>query len=137
MGRPKGSKNKPKNVVVDTGEMILKQSQSKTVEEVIKEEKEKAKKNGLNEPDFDFNEEYKSGDKIYYVLLNYLTGDKELLELTVRTIYARSLVAWEDKGMARLIGYKDRDWIFRDRREAECYYKAAKVEAKYGNDKNW
>lgn len=133
MGRPKGSKNKPKNVVVDTGEMILKQSQSKTVEEVIKEEKDNAKKNGLTEPDFDFNEEYKSGDKIYYVLLNYLTGDKELLELTVRTIYARSLVAWEDKGMARLIGYKDRDWIFRDRREAESYYRTAKVEALYGN----
>lgn len=120
MGRPKGSKNKPKIAM--------------TIEDVAEEEQRKATEKELPDPEFDFREIYHSGDTIYYVWLNNLTGDKSILELKVRTVYARSLVAWEDRGPAHMIGYPSRDWIFWDRREAEAYYKSAKMEAKYGRD---
>ena len=120
MGRPKGSKNKPKQMM--------------TNDECAELEKLRAQEKELEEPDFDFRNLYHSGDIIYYVWINYLTGDKQLLKLTVRTVYARSMVAWEEKGCAHMIGYTTRDWIFWDLREAEAYYKSVKVEAKYGRE---
>ena len=124
MGRPKGSKNK----VTTPVEMI----KSKTTEEVCEEEMRRAAEKGLPDPDWDFRTMYKRGDKIYYVWINHLTGDKELLELTVRTVYARSMIAHEDKGNSHMIGYTTRDMIFFDRYEAEGYYKSVKVVAEYG-----
>ena len=119
MGRPKGSKNKPNTM---------------TNEEVAELELQIAQEKNLEDPDFDFRNLYRSGDTIYYVWINNLTGDKQLLKLTVRTVYARSMVAWEEKGCAHMIGYTTRDWIFWDKREAEAYYKSTKVEAKYGRN---
>lgn len=107
-------------------------AKSLTTEEVCEEEMRRAAEAGLPDPDWDFRTMYKRGDKIYYVWLNHLTGDKELLDLTVRTVYARSLIAHEDKGNSHMIGYPTRDLIFFDRYEAEGYYKSAKVEAEYG-----
>lgn len=132
MGRPKGSKNKTTKLGSESNPAIF-VSMSKTTEQVAEEEMKRAAEKGWDEPDFDFRKLYHSGDTIYYVYLNHLTGDKELFELHVRTVYARSLIAWEDGGCARIIGYPNRDWIFWDRREAETYYKTAKVEAIYGN----
>ena len=134
MGRPKGSKNKTTQLDLQQSPASFSNSMSKTTEEVAEEEIKRAHEKGWDEPDFDFRELYRSGDTIYYVYLNHLTGDKELLKLTVRTVYARSLIAWEEKGCARIIGYPSRDWIFLDGREAESYYKTAKVVAKYGGD---
>lgn len=135
MGRPKGSKNK-KTIQLDSQQSpaSFSDSMSKTTEEVAEEEIKRAHEKGWPDPDFDFRELYHSGDTIYYVYLNHLTGDKSLFKLTVRTVYARSLIAWEEKGCAQLIGYPNRDWIFLDGREAESYYRTAKVVAKYGGD---
>ena len=116
----------------DTTKRVIPQSYSRTTEEVAEDEIRKAKEKGLEEPDFDFRKLYRSGDIIYYVWINYLTGVKELLKLTVRTIYARSLIAWEEKGNAHMISYPTREWIFMDRREAQKAYKDVEVEAMYG-----
>ena len=103
----------------------------RTTEDIANDEIKMAHEKNLPDPDFDFREIYHKGDIVHYIRTNNLTGDKQLLELNVRTIYARSLVAWEEHGCAYVIGYDTKDWIFWDRREAEVYFKSMNVEAKY------
>ena len=117
---------------MDVGAQIQLQSVSKTAEEMAEYEKERAREKNLPEPDFDFRDMFKPGDTVYYVWVNYLTGDKELLNLKLRTVYARSMVGWEEKGCAHMIGYQTKDYIFWDRHQAEELYKDLDVEAQYG-----
>ena len=132
MGRPKGSKNKKASTPEVNITPVRITAVQRTTEDIANEEIKNAHEKNLPDPDFDFRELYHKGDIVHYIRINNLTGDKELLELNVRTIYARSLVAWEEHGCAYVIGYDTKDWIFWDRREAEAYFKSTKVEAVYG-----
>ena len=68
----------------------------------------------------DFDKLYSKGDIIYYVHEDVL-NKKEIKQLKVSTIYPKILIAFEDRGMAQCIDYKDRDKIFADEYGARRY----------------
>lgn len=86
----------------------------------------------MNDPDFNFAEYYAKGENIYYVSVNDWIGTKELVELKIRTIYPRTIIGYEDNAGCHVIGYNNKDRIFRDKGEAQQYVKTIKVEALYG-----
>lgn len=79
-------------------------------------------------PGFDFNNYYTKGQTIYYVKLNNMTGDKEFLELKIRSIYPKFMVACTEKAFAQCLGPDVQDYIFADRYTAVECYNNAKVE---------
>lgn len=129
MGRPKGSKNKPKEVEVQT---IAISDNSQEI--VAEQEKEDARAKGLDDPDFDFRQIYTPGQKVYYVYVNDFDGTKEVQDLIVRTVYARSIIAFMEHGMCYCLGYPQRDLIYLRKDHAEEACKQIKVVAKYGGN---
>lgn len=127
MGRIKGSKNKPKiEPIIINDEPIVDMTT-----EVSEAEIQRAQKLNLPDPDFDFRRDYEKNDHIYYVYVNEFDGTKEVFDLIVRTIYARTLIAYEDGGMCRCIGHSDSERVFRRRDEAERECQRIKVTAMY------
>lgn len=97
-------------------------------------ELEKAKLKGLPEPEFDFRNYYEKGQIAYYVRVMPSLGEKEVVKVTLRTIYPRLMVGSEEKGCCHCIGYNDRDKVFLTPRDADIYYKSIKVTSKYGSE---
>ena len=80
----------------------------------------------------DFTLDYTIGMRIYYVFINELTGNKALYELIVSAVYPDTIIGWEPKGCAHMIGPQDADYIFTERNTAETIYRQVVVEPKYG-----
>ena len=89
-----------------------------TIDEFVDKEILLAHMKGYPEPDFDYRKLYKKGDKLFFLRVIPSLGIKEILPLTVQTVFARSVVAFEPKSMCYVIPYKKRDWIFKTRSEA-------------------
>ncbi len=92
-------------------------------------------------PGFDFNDYYEKGQKIFYIRLIEKLGIKELLELKIRTIYPKMIIACEEKSCTQCIGPYAKDLIFTDRQTAvEVYdsidvktYKDVNIKEELGN----
>lgn len=73
-------------------------------------------------PGFDFTTMYSVGQIVYYVKVNDIIGEKELLELKLRTIYPKTLIGCIKKSYAQCIGPDTADRVFTNRHEAiKCY----------------
>jgi hypothetical protein len=81
-------------------------------------------------PGFDFSTEYEKGQTIFYVRINRIIGEKELMELKIRTVYPKMLVCCMDKACTQCIGPETADRIFRTRYEAVDCYNNTPVEIK-------
>lgn len=103
-----------------------------STEKKAEAEKRKALKLNYPDPDFDFREYYTKGQEIYFIYVNELIGEKQLIKLTIRTIYARTLVGYEENACCHMIDYNTREQIFLTKSEAEVFLKSIKVIAKYG-----
>lgn len=112
----------------EQAEEIIKDSKSQndTLTDTLEKEKY---------PGFDFNNYYTKGQVIYYVKINNMTGDKELLELKIRSIYPKFMVACTEKAFAQCLGPDVYDYIFTDRYTAvECYNNTKIVQHVYVKD---
>ena len=102
-------------------------SHSMTVEEVSEKQIQKAKERGDENWESDFRNDYEYGQRIYYVEINPLCHTKEVLELYVGTVYAKTMIAWVEKGEAHPISIEDADKIFREEKEAKKYYSKVRI----------
>lgn len=102
-------------------------SHSMTVEEVSERQIQKAKERGDENWESDFRNDYEYGQRIYYVEINPLCHTKEVLELYVGTVYAKTMIAWVEKGEAHPISMEDADKIFREEKEAKKYYSKVRI----------
>ena len=80
-------------------------------------------------PGFDYNNSYEIGQKIYFIRVHEKLGIKELMELKIRTIYPKTIIACEEKGRTQCIGPESQDMIFRDRYSAVEEYDRIVVKA--------
>lgn len=102
-------------------------SHNMTVEEVSERQIQKAKERGDENWESDFRNDYEYGQRIYYVEINPLCHTKEVLELYVGTVYAKTMIAWVEKGEAHPISIEDADKIFREEKEARKYYAKVRI----------
>lgn len=73
-------------------------------------------------PGFDFTQTYSKGQTIFYVRVNDIIGEKELLELKLRTIYPKTLIGCIEKSYTQCIGPDTADRVFTNRNDAlKCY----------------
>lgn len=103
-----------------------------TTDQIAEREKVKALKHNLPDPDFDFRDFYIKGDILFYAYINELMGEKEVIKIKVRTVYARTLVGYEENAGCHMIGINTRDRIFKNESEADAFLKTVKVKALYG-----
>lgn len=104
-----------------------------TFEEFCERDIQRAHEKNLPEPDYDFRNEYVKGQRIYYVnMTTHFVNEKQLLNLTIRTIYPRMIVAVEEKSMCHCIGYNQRHDIFVDYLAAKQRYEA--IGGTYGKE---
>ncbi len=83
---------------------------------------EKAHLEGKPDPDFDYRRFYQEGDKVYLVRYYATLKVKELIEMKIRTIYARSMVGVIDKQYCQCVDIQDRDNIFYNHKDAlDCF----------------
>lgn len=80
-------------------------------------------------PGFDFNNFYEKGQKIFYIRVIEKLGIKEFLELKIRTIYPKMMVACEEKKATQCIGPDTKDMIFTDRFTALEVFNSIKVKS--------
>lgn len=80
-------------------------------------------------PGFDFNNFYEKGQKIFYIRVIEKLGIKEFLELKIRTIYPKTIVACEPKKATHCIGPESQDMIFTDRYSAVEVYNSIKIKS--------
>lgn len=80
----------------------------------------------------DFTKEYTIGMRIYYIFVNSLTGTKDLYELVISAVYPDTIIGWEPKGCAHMIGPEDEDNIYTERNVAEAFFKQIQISAMYG-----
>lgn len=99
-----------------------------TIDQIAEQEIAKAHEMGYPEPDFDFRKLYKKGDKIYYLHVISDMGVKEILALTVQSVFARCITAFEPKSTCSLIPYRQRNMIFTNRAEALEQYEKTDVQ---------
>lgn len=99
-----------------------KDSDSKKQEDIKEKKPEKY-------PGFDFNNYYEKGQKIFYIRLIEKLGIKEFLELKIRTIYPKMIVACEEKKSTHCIGPDTQNMIFTDRYTAIETYNNIKIKA--------
>lgn len=121
--KPNLTSAKPKNA--DNGNAF--KSHSMTVEEVSERQIQKARERGDENWESDFRNDYEYGQRIYYVEINPLCHTKEVLELYVGTVYAKTMIAWVEKGEAHPISMEDADKIFREEKEAKKYYSKVRI----------
>ena len=107
-----------------------------TFEDFCKWEIEKAHFDGKIEPDFDFRTLYKTGERIFFIRYNAKQNNKVLYDLTLRTIYPRTLVGMLDNGSCQLINFKEKDRIFYDKKSAMKFYRTLKAKANEDYDEN-
>lgn len=80
----------------------------------------------------DYTRDYTIGMRIYYIYTNSLTGTKELYELLISAVFPDTIIAWEPRGCAHMIGPDDEDNIYTEKSVAEAFFKQTKVVGKYG-----
>lgn len=78
-------------------------------------------------PGFDFNNYYEKGQKIFYIRIIEKLGIKEFLELKIRTVFPKMIVACEEKKSTVCIGPDRKDLIFTDRRSATQIYDSIEI----------
>lgn len=98
-----------------------------THDEFCQWEIEKAHLEGKEDPDFDFRLLYVKGDKIYLVRHHKELKIKRLYVLKLRTIYPRMMVGTEDKQCCQVIGMKEKDNIFINKKDATDYFNTIKA----------
>lgn len=123
--KPKNKKKKEqlkdKNIKEDPfvqAEKIVNNSSDTNDNEIEKPKNKKQEKF----PGFDFNNYYEKGQKIFYIRVHKKLGIKDFLELKIRTIYPKMMVACEEKRATVCIGPDTKDLIFTDRRSATQAY---------------
>ncbi len=80
-----------------------------------------------------FNDIYRPGEILWYVNINYLTGNKELVHGHVRTIYDTVLILTdEEDNSSHTISIAELDQIFTDEHSAKTYMSTVKFTAKFG-----
>lgn len=85
-------------------------------------------------PGFNFNDYYEKGQKIFFIRILEPLGYKEFMELTIRTIYPKTIIGFEKKHSTQSIGPDAADMIFTDRVTALDIYDQIKLEQpKYKN----
>lgn len=87
-------------------------------------------------PGFNFHDNYQVGQKIYYVKAQPELGVKELLELKIRSIYPKTIVACKENKCTQCIGPDTHDMIFTDERSAMKAYNNVKVRTYKTSSKN-
>lgn len=98
---------------------------SYTYEEICELELKEAHEKNKENPDFDYRNLYSKGDKIYYVLvIDDYVKRKELISLTVRTVYPRMIVGVQEGYQCQCIGYKQKDNIFINKVDADAYFES-------------
>lgn len=102
-----------------------------SVDLIAEAEKKKALDMDYPDPYFDFRDYYSKGQEIYFAYVNEYIGEKEILKIKIRTIYARTMVGYEENACCHMIGYNTRDQLFNNKSEAENFLKTIKVKAKY------
>lgn len=95
---------------------------------------EKAHLKDLEDPDFDYRRFYQQGDRVCLVRYYDTLKTKELIEVKLRTIYARSMVGVVDKQYCQCICLKDKDNIFYKRQDALDYFNS--ITAKTADEYN-
>lgn len=98
---------------------------------IAEEEKQEALLKKYPDPYFDFREYYTKGEEIFYVYINEFIGEKKIVKIKIRTIYARTIVGFEENACCHMIDYSTREQIFHSKSEAEAFFKTIKVVAKY------
>ena len=122
---------KKKKTVEPEENKAFQERSSYTYEETCENEIQRAHEKGLPDPDFDFRNFYEKGHKAWYVHVSEVLGEKEVVPVTLRTIYARTIVASEEKGLCHCIGYAERDHIFENSRDATLFCDSLVLNAKY------
>lgn len=106
----------------------------KTYDEMCEYELRKAQERNLPEPDFDFRGMYAKGQKVWFVRVLGPLGEKEMLHVTIRTVYPRMLIVVEQKAYCHCVGYNMRDQIFDTEYHAQAYFDTVKVSKKYSTE---
>lgn len=102
-----------------------------TTEQICDNMLKEAKLYELENPYFDFRNDYERGEIIYYVYRNKITKTVSLKELKVSTVYPRAVIGYQDKGEAICVDYTDRDYVFRTPKEAEKCLKSVQKKGNY------
>lgn len=120
--KPKRRKKKDNS---KSEEEAFKWTGPETFEEFCDLEIKRVHDRGLPEPDYDFRDEYHKGQKIYYINNTaHYVNEKQLLTLTIRTIYPRMIVGVEEKSSCHCIGYNERHNVFTDYFAAKQKYES-------------
>lgn len=89
--------------------------------------------NKINKPEkypgFNFNNTYAKGQKIFYLKIHEKLGIKEIMELKIRTVYEKTIVACLAKGHAVCIGPDTADKIFLQRKDAVKVYNDTNIKS--------
>lgn len=75
-----------------------------------------------------FFSDYKKGDAIFYAHASTMAGTREVLELTVRTIYQKFLIAADKNGSCYSIGKEEKERLFIERSAAERFLRTERGE---------
>lgn len=102
-----------------TDEEIWVSPLSTDYEDICKRMLAEAHVTNLEDPDFDYRNEYAKGQKLWYVYHNRITNTVTIKEIVVSTIYPRTLIGYVDCGEAVCIGYNEKDLIFETPIKAE------------------
>jgi hypothetical protein len=70
-------------------------------------------------PEFDFRDQYVKGQRLWYINYNELTNSIVVEDITVHTVYPRTLIGYVEAGEARCVGYSEREMLFDTPLEAE------------------
>lgn len=120
----------------ETTEEPKEESRMRTHEEVCADDLRKAVERGYPEPDFDFRNHYETKSKAYYVRILAALGEKEVIPVTLRTIYPRMMVGSQEKGMCHCIGYSERGQVFMTLHEANAYAKTIKLTQRHSDEES-
>lgn len=118
----------------ETSEQSQEEKWPKTYDEMCEYELRKAKEKNLSEPDFDFRGTYAKGQKVWFVRILDPLGEKEMLHVSIRTVYPRMLIVVEEKAYCHCVGYNMRDQIFNTEYQAQAYFDTVKVSKKYSTE---
>lgn len=110
---------KKKTTRKKTDEEIWVSPLSTDYEDICKRMLAEARVTNLEDPDFDYRNEYAKGQKLWYVYHNRITNTVTIKEIMVSTIYPRTLIGYVDCGEAVCIGYNEKDLIFETPIKAE------------------
>jgi len=101
--------------------------QAHNFDEFCQWEMDKAKAEGLEQPDFDFRNIYDKGSIVYLVRRNRGITEADsgqvgrLIPLTLRTIYPRCLIGIAEGRGCEVIGFNERDNVFSNRMDANDF----------------